>query len=274
MVVFLLLWYYPKITTSTRTIDMRKYMSYNSTRTNERGVGKVMARKNRIDTKLEIKQVALHLFLEKGFTNVAVSEISKEIGISKGNFTFHYATKEHLLTELIQDLCAFQWLIMKKEVEKNNSLMAYLFELTTMAGSCYNNPVAKDLYVSAYTHPMSLRTIRENDTEKAKRIFAEYCPDWTEKDFALAENIVSGIEYAMFVTEHEEEITLGEKIAATLDAIMKLYNVPQDIRETSLKKVLAMDYRKIGQRILKEFRDYVEMVNQKELEEATLHKNH
>ena len=46
-----------------------------------------MARKNRIDTKLEIKQVALRLFLEKGFTNVAVSEISKEIGISKGNFT-------------------------------------------------------------------------------------------------------------------------------------------------------------------------------------------
>lgn len=233
-----------------------------------------MARENKINTKLEIKQVALHFFLEKGFTNVAVSEISKEIGISKGNFTFHYATKEHLLTELIEDLCAFQWLVMKREVEKNNSLIAYLFELTTMAGSCYNNPVARDLYVSAYTHPMSLRTIRENDTEKTKRIFKEYCPDWTEKDFALAENIVSGMEYAMFVTEHEEKITLDEKITATLDAIMKLYNVPKDIREESLEQVLAMDYRKIGQRILKEFSDYVDELNQKELEEATLQKKH
>lgn len=233
-----------------------------------------MARENKINTKLEIKQVALHFFLEKGFTNVAVSEISKEIGISKGNFTFHYATKEHLLTELIEDLCAFQWLVMKREVEKNNSLIAYLFELTTMAGSCYNNPVARDLYVSAYTHPMSLRTIRENDTEKTKRIFKEYCPDWTEKDFALAENIVSGMEYAMFVTEHEEKITLDEKITATLDAIMKLYNVPKDIREESLEQVLAMDYRKIGQRILKEFSDYVDELNQKELEEATLQRKH
>ena len=145
--------------------------------------------------------------------------------------------------------------------------------MTTMAGSCYNNPVAKDLYVSAYTHPMPLQTIRENDTEKAKQIFAEYCPDWTDKNFALAENIVSGMEYAMFVTEHEEEITLGEKIEATLDAIMKLYNVPKDIRESSLEKVLAMDYCKIGQRILGEFRDYVEMLNNKELEEAALHKS-
>ncbi len=233
-----------------------------------------MARKNRMNTKLEIKKVALHLFMEKGFTNVAVSEISKEIGISKGNFTFHYATKEHLLTELIQDLCAFQWLVMEREVEKNNALMAYLFELTTMAGSCYNNPVARDLYVSAYTHPMSLQTIRENDTEKAQRIFTEYCPDWKEKDFALSENIVSGIEYAMFLTVHEEDITLDEKIAATLDAIMKIYNVPKDVREESLKKVLAMNYRKIGQRILEDFHDYVEMLNQKELEESIAQKNH
>lgn len=230
-----------------------------------------MARKSRINTKLQIKKVALHLFLEKGFTNVAVSEISKEIGISKGNFTFHYATKEHLLTELIKDLCEFQWLVMERELEEeNNPLLAYLFELTTMAGSCYNNSVAKDLYISAYTHPMSLRMIRENDTEKAQKIFNEYCPDWMEKDFALAENIVSGIEYAMFLAVHEEDITLDEKISATLDAIMKIYNVPKDIREESLKKILAMDYCKIGQRILGEFRDYVEQLNEKELEEAVL----
>lgn len=229
-----------------------------------------MSRKKRINTKLEIKQVGLHLFMEKGFTNVAVSEISKTVGISKGNFTFHYATKEHLLTELIRDLCAFQWLVMEREVEKDNALMAYLFELTTMAGSCYDNPVAKDLYISAYTHPMSLRTIRENDTKKAQRIFTEYCPDWKEKDFALAENIVSGIEYSMFLSVHEEDIALSEKIVATLDAIMKIYNIPKNVRETSLEKVLAMDYCKIGRRILEEFHDYVEALNQRELEEATL----
>ena len=143
-----------------------------------------------------------------------------------------------------------------------------------MAGSCYNNPVAKDLYVSAYINPMSLRRIRENDTGKTKQIFSKYCPDWSDKDYALAENIVSGMEYAMFVTEHEEGITLDEKIRATLDAIMKLYNVPEKVRESSLEKVLSMNYRKIGQRILKEFCDYVEAVNQKELDEAALQNNY
>ena len=46
----------------------------------------------------------------------------------------------------------------------------------------------------------------------------------------------------MFLAVHEEDITLDEKISATLDAIMKIYNVPKDVRDESLKKVLAMDY--------------------------------
>lgn len=236
--------------------------------------GDNMARKNRINTKLEIKKIALHMFMEKGFSNVTVSEISKEVGISKGNFTFHYATKEHLLTELIVDLCEFQQIVMEKMIAKNDSLLAYLFELATMAGSCYDNPVARDLYISAYTHPICLHTIRENDTKKTKQIFAKYCPRYIEKDYVVAENIVSGIEYAMFATEQENETALHEQVKATLDAIMKIYNVPEVIREESLKKILAMDYYKIGKRILREFRDYVDKLNQKELEEAALHKNH
>ncbi len=232
-----------------------------------------MARKNRIHTKTEIKQKGLHLFLQEGFTNVTVSQISKEVGISKGNFTFHYPTKEYLLAELIRDLCRFQWMLMEQEVEEYNGLVAYLYELTTMAGSCYEDPVAKDLYIAAYTHPMSLRIIRQNDTEKTKQVFKEYCKDWEESRFALAENIVSGMEYAMFMTEHEEGISHVQKVEGTLDAIMKLYNVPEDVRKETIAQVIVMDYKKIGKRILKEFKAYVDEINQKELEEIALQTN-
>lgn len=232
-----------------------------------------MGARNRINTRLEIIQVALRLFLREGFTNVLVSDITKEIGISKGTFTFHFPTKESLLAELIESLCAFQWQVMDQEVaEGNTSLNAYLFELATMAGSCYENPIAKELYIAAYVHPMTLCIIRENDTIKAKKIFEEYCPDWKDTDFALAENIVSGIEYAMFVTENEIGIALDDKIAGSLDAIMKIYGVPKEVRDRSIHNVLEMDYRRIGQRILRDFSDYVETVNRKALEKAASHR--
>jgi hypothetical protein len=42
---------------------------------------------------------------------------------------------------------------------------------------------------------------------------------------------------------------------------MTIYNVPEDIRRIKIEKVLAMDYRSIGNRIFKEFKEYVEKAN-------------
>lgn len=128
-----------------------------------------MARENKINTRLEIIQVATRLFLERGYTNVLVSDIVGEIGISKGNLTFYFPTKEHLLAELIHRLCDFQWELMGKTAAEKNPLTAYLLEITAMTASYCENPVARELYVSAYTSQLSLEIIRENDTRKAKR---------------------------------------------------------------------------------------------------------
>ena len=225
-----------------------------------------MAKQN---TKLKIKQLALHYFLEKGYAQVSVGDLCKLMEISKGTFVFHYPTKENLLVELIKDLCEFQWQIMEQEIKvEKDPLVAYLYELATMAGSCYDNPPIRELYVSAYIHPASLKVIRENDTEKAKRVFGDYCKEWEENDFIITEDIVSGIEYSMFATEHETKIPLDDRLTGIFDVILQSYHVPEYIRKETIKKVLSMDYRELGKRILNEFREYVEEVHQKELEEA------
>ncbi|MBE5880761.1 MAG: TetR/AcrR family transcriptional regulator [Lachnospiraceae bacterium] len=229
-----------------------------------------MAKQN---TKLKIKQLALHYFLEKGYAQVSVGDLSKLMGISKGTFVFHYPTKENLLVELIKDLCEFQWQVLEQEIKvENDPLVAYLYELATMAGSCYDNPPIRQLYVSAYVHPASLKVIRENDTVKAKKVFGTYCKEWTEQDFIIAEDIVSGIEYSMFATEHEKEIPLDDRLSGIFDVILKSYRVPEDIRKETIQKVLSMEYRELGKRILNEFREYVEETHQKELEEAVAKK--
>lgn len=228
-----------------------------------------MARANRINTKLEIIATATRLFLEKGYSNVVVQDIAKEIGISQGNLTFHFPTKEHLITELIKYLCDFQWQIMEREiVTGNTALAAYLFEITAMAASCYDDAVAKDMYVSAYTLPMCLRLIRQSDTKKVRGIFSGYCPDWEDTDFVLAENIASGIEYSMFTTEREQGVPLARKLAGSLNAIMLIYNVPDEVRKNTVQQVLELDYENMGRRMLREFNEYVESMNQKALEEA------
>ena len=65
-------------------------------------------------TKVEIVTEATKQFLDKGYSNTTVSAIAKSLGMSQGNLTFHYPTKEHLLAELVDLLCDFQWKMMEK----------------------------------------------------------------------------------------------------------------------------------------------------------------
>lgn len=52
---------------------------------------------------------------------------------------------------------------------------------------------------------MSLAVICEYDTKRAKNTFGKYCTVWPDTDYVLAENVASGIEYAMFTYEVPKE---------------------------------------------------------------------
>lgn len=209
-----------------------------------------MARPKMQSTKYEILQCATRLFLEKGYTDTYVTTIAKELHISTGNLTFHYPTKEHILAELVRILFAFQW---EKEEKEQDLLAAYLYELALIASVCEENPNIKDLLLAVYTSPMSLAVIREYDTKRAKNTFGKYCTSWSDTDYVLAENVASGIEYAMLMTENTESVTFEQRVKSSLDAIMKLYDVPEADRRRLITEVIAMDYRSQGSHVFEEF---------------------
>ena len=228
-----------------------------------------MARRERFQTKLEIIKLASEMFLTQGYTEASTKQLAVELDISYGNLGYHFPTKEHLLAEMTTRLCDYHLIVMEAEIDEGRtSLLAYLMELTSMMAICEENEVAKDLYTSVYKHPMSLKLIRQADTLKIKSIFAEYCPDWTDEDFALTENAVSGVEYASLMTENAEGVPLDKRIVKTLNVVMKAYNVPEDIREQKIQKVLSLDYRRIGRQFIEGFTEYVEKINNEALNEA------
>ena len=213
-------------------------------------------------TRLEIVQEASKQFLEKGYTRTTVSAIGKELGMSSGNLTFYFPTKEHLLAELVALLCRFQWKRMEEEADEGiSSVLAICLELTSMASACEDDPVVKDFFLSAYSSPMCLEIIRRNDTERAKEVFASYCPDWTDEQFAEAEILCSGIEYATLMTAGDP-VTLETRISGALNNILGIFGIPEETRQTKIQKVFARDYRNLGKRVLDEFKEYVEQANE------------
>ncbi len=219
-------------------------------------------------TKHEIIKTAIRLFFEKGYSAVSPNLIAKTLNMSTGNLTYYYPTKEHLLAVLVDDLCKFQWKLIEEEVQDGiSSVMAVCLELMTMASVCDSNPVAKDFFISAYQSSMTLKIIRENDTERSKGVYRSYCNDWSQEQFAEAEILVSGIEYATLMSL-DEHVALETRIAGALDKILYIYGVPEEIRKVKIQKALSYDYKNIGERIFVEFVEYVNRMNEEKFENS------
>lgn len=207
------------------------------------------------------------MFIENGYSATTFRMIADELDISSGHVAFYFPSKEALLAQLVEILCDYQWKLMKDEADDGISvLLAICFELMAMAAACEEDKIAKDFFVSAYQSSLCLEVIQKNDASRAKDVFAEYCPDWTDEHFKEAEILVSGIEYAT-LNAIDKTVTLETRIAGALNTIMTIYNVPEGIRKIKIEKVQAMDYRAVGKRIFKEFKEYVEMTNEQAFEE-------
>lgn len=214
-----------------------------------------MARRYASSTRLEIVQAATTLFLDNGFSNTSAKLLCDQLNISTGNLTFYFPTKEHLLAVLVEMLCDFQKVLAFKAA-RGGAVRAICLEVAAMAAICDEDPVAKDFYLSSYTHPITLEIIRRSDADKNRELLQGYCLDWDEARFQVAETLVSGVEYATLMTT-EPAIPLDERVRRALHAILAIYQVPSATRQEEIEAVLAMDYRELGRSFLRDFKQYL-----------------
>ena len=221
-----------------------------------------MARKKVVnETKNAIIRVAIEMFLERGFTNTSARAIAAELGISTGNITFYFPSKEHLLMVLVEMLCDSQWSMLEQQAdEEETALMAFCMETMTVAAACEQNEIARDLFLSVFQSELCRNLLRENHVARAERIFSEYCGDWTHQQFRIAEILVMGIQYAVIIPT-DVEIPLSERIAGALNHILSIYGVPENNRAEKIRRILALDYNDIRQRVREGSLRYVDQLN-------------
>lgn len=224
-----------------------------------------MARRRVNTTKTEIIQAMTRMFLERGYTNTSVRMICDELDMSTGNLTFYFPSKEHMLLELVELLCEFQWDMMEREANEGiSSVMAICLEFAAMATMCESNETARDFYISSYTSPLCLAEIRANDARRAREIFSAYRPDWQDEQYAEAEILVSGVEYATLMAA-EGAVSLETRISGALHNILGVYGVPPETRNAKIAKLFTMNYREVGERTLTDFKKYVAKANEQAL---------
>ena len=67
----------------------------------------------------QIKEIALKLFVDKGYSKITMEEIVQTVGISKGGMYHHFSNKEEIFLELLRDGDEYRKDIVQKSMREN-----------------------------------------------------------------------------------------------------------------------------------------------------------
>ena len=67
----------------------------------------------------QIKEIALKLFVDKGYSKITMEEIVQAVGISKGGMYHHFSNKEEIFLELLRDGDEYRKDIVQKSMREN-----------------------------------------------------------------------------------------------------------------------------------------------------------
>ena len=219
-------------------------------------------------TKYEIVQTASEFFFTKGFSNTSPRMIAERLGLSTGNITYYFKSKEHLLLTIVEELCNFQGNMLEAEIDKGIGPAASIcLETMTVAVACEESEIARDFFISTFQSELCRNHLRQNHVDRAKKIFAAECDGWTDEQFHQAELLIMGLQYSAIVPT-DANVPLKMRISGALNQILSIYNVDKKTRQEEIQKVLNKDCREISKRVLEAFIAFVKEKNEKTLNEA------
>lgn len=224
-----------------------------------------MARTRVTTTRYEIIQVASEFFFDVGFTATSPKMIAKELGLSTGNITYYFPSKEHLLLSVVEMLCDFQLKMLEKQANIGEDTIASLcLETLTVALACEESEIARDFFTAVFQSELCRNYLRENHVTRAKKIFKDKCGDWTDEQFEEAELLVMGLQYAV-IAPNGAHLSTKTRVSGSLNQILGIYNTDEQTCQKVMQKILQVDCRGISKRVIEEFSSYVKKTNEETL---------
>ena len=218
-----------------------------------------MAHRENNATQQAIIDVAMKKFLIYGFHKTSAKMICNELGISPGNLTFWYPTKADILLEFAKKIMSYhtKFILYNKDNGKDD-LFTYCIEIVVQIALCEERENIRDIYYSMYSEPLTLSYLKDWTAEKNLNVLGSYLPEWDLKRFRRAANVTCCIERSALAEPCTEDYTLEDKIRLTLTCLLKIYDFGKAEREKVISEILATDYPKIKNEMLKQLDEFLE----------------
>ena len=208
-------------------------------------------RKDGIDMKNKILTVCVRLFLEQGYKNTTITQITEDAGISRGSFQNIFPTKDAVLMELVKTMFGGQFGAARKIVgDTLQPVYVYAVETAIQLTLTELNESLREIYIEAYTVEDIAEYIYLQTTAELKQIFGKNFPEYTECDFYETEIGTAGLMRSYMARKCDIHFPLERKLNRFLTAAMRVYKVPEEEQEKVLAFVAALDIKAVSTEVM------------------------
>ena len=208
-------------------------------------------RRGSSETKRKILTVCVRLFLEQGYKNTSVSQIVDEAGVARGSYLNLFPTKDRILLELTETMFGGQFGMARSIADtKLPPVYAYAVETAIQLTLTELNENLREIYIEAYSLPDTSEYIYLHTTAELKQIFSANFPDYSDSDFYEMEIGTAGLMRNYMARKCDIHFPLERKLSRFLTAAMRVYRVPEDELEQTVRFVERLDIRSIAERVM------------------------
>ena len=189
-------------------------------------------RKDGIETKRKILTVCVRLFLEQGYKDTTITQITEEAGVTRGSFQNLFPTKDAVLMELVETMFGSQFDAARAIADNRLSpVYAYAVETAIQLTLTELNEKLREIYIEAYTLPDTAEYIYLHTTAELKQIFSPNFPEYSESDFYEMEVGSAGLMRSYMARKCDIHFPLDHKLSRFLTAAMRIYKVQEEEQE-------------------------------------------
>ena len=208
-------------------------------------------RRDSSETKRKILTVCVRLFLKQGYKNTSVSQIVDEAGVARGSYLNLFPTKDKILLDLTETMFGGQFGMARSIADtKLPPVYAYAVETAIQLTLTELNENLREIYIEAYSLPDTSEYIYLHTTAELKQIFSANFPDYSDSDFYEMEIGTAGLMRNYMARKCDIHFPLERKLSRFLTAAMRVYRVPEDELEQTVRFVERLDIRSIAERVM------------------------
>jgi len=215
--------------------------------------------RERSKTRTLILHNATKLFLERGYKNTRIKDIAEESKVGYNEIFRLYNDKDTLLSQLIDLVIEHQFEFSNNFLsdKTNDLLFIYAFESTLQLYIAESSENLREMYKESYSLPITSHKIYDYITEKIEKVFKQYLPTYETKDFYELEIASAGIMRGFIINPCNMYFTMDRKVKRFLKTTLKIYEVPKEKIEETIKFVESFNMEKLVDEVINTLYDYI-----------------